>query len=76
VLCVAQTQSKCALAQVIPEEAVIVEEAASHRAAMQRYLPIRQSGGFYTMVSGGLGYGLPAHVGVVRFWHFDSRLSR
>jgi benzoylformate decarboxylase len=43
---------------------------------MQRYLPIRQSGGFYTMVSGGLGYGLPAHVGVVRFWHFDSRLSR
>jgi len=52
------------LAQVIPEEAVIVEEAASHRPAMQRYLPIRQSGGFYTMASGGLGYGLPAAVGV------------
>jgi benzoylformate decarboxylase len=52
------------LAQVIPEEAVIVEEAASHRPAMQRYLPIRPSGGFYTMASGGLGYGLPAAVGV------------
>jgi benzoylformate decarboxylase len=64
VLCVAQAQSKCALAQVIPEEAVIIEEAASHGPAMPRYLPIRQSDGFYTMASGGLGYGLPAHVGV------------
>ncbi len=52
------------LSQVMPEEAVVVEEAASHRPAMQHYLPIRQSGGFYTMASGGLGYGLPASVGV------------
>ncbi len=52
------------LAQVIPEDAVVVEEAASHRPAMQHYLPIRRSGGFYTMASGGLGYGLPAAVGV------------
>ncbi len=52
------------LSQAIPEEAVVVEEAASHRPAMQHYLPIRQSGGFYTMASGGLGYGLPASVGV------------
>ena len=52
------------LGQVMPEEAVVVEEAASHRPAMQHYLPIRRSSGFYTMASGGLGYGLPASVGV------------
>ncbi|WP_371420758.1 benzoylformate decarboxylase [Tardiphaga sp.] len=52
------------LSQVVPAETVIVEEAPSHRPAMQRFLPIRQSGGFYTMASGGLGYGLPAAVGI------------
>jgi benzoylformate decarboxylase len=53
-----------ALSQALPRDAVVVEEAPSHRAAMQRYLPIRTSGGFYTMASGGLGWGLPAAVGV------------
>ena len=52
------------LSEVIPASTVIVEEAPSHRPAMQKYLPIRTSGGFYTMASGGLGYGLPAAVGV------------
>jgi benzoylformate decarboxylase len=31
---------------------------------MQRHLPIRSAEGFYTMDSGGLGYGMPAAVGV------------
>ena len=31
---------------------------------MQAYLPITRSEGFYTMDSGGLGYGMPAAVGV------------
>jgi benzoylformate decarboxylase len=52
------------LAEAMPRDAVIVEEAPSHRAAMQRHLPIRTSGGFYNMASGGLGWGLPAAVGV------------
>ncbi len=43
---------------------VVVEEAPSARPVMQQYLPMRHSGGFYTMCSGGLGYGLPAAVGV------------
>ena len=34
------------------------------RPAMQAYLPITRSEGFYTMDSGGLGYGMPASVGV------------
>lgn len=43
---------------------IVVEEAPSARSAMQAYLPMRRSGGFYTMDSGGLGYGMPAAVGV------------
>ena len=43
---------------------IIVEEAPSARPVMQGYLPITQSEGFYTMDSGGLGYGMPAAVGV------------
>lgn len=52
------------LAHTRPADAIIVEEAPSHRPAIQRYLPITQAGGFYTMASGGLGYALPAAVGV------------
>lgn len=52
------------IAATMPADAIIVEEAPSHRPAMQRHLPIRGFGQFYTMASGGLGYGLPAAVGV------------
>jgi benzoylformate decarboxylase len=43
---------------------VVVEEAPSARAVMQRHLPFTRSESFYTMCSGGLGWGLPAAVGV------------
>lgn len=43
---------------------IVVEEAPSARSVMQTYLPMRRSGAFYTMDSGGLGYGMPAAVGV------------
>jgi benzoylformate decarboxylase len=52
------------IAQVMPENAVIVEEAPSHRNDLHDYLPIRRSNGFYTGASGGLGYSLPAAVGI------------
>lgn len=52
------------LSQVLPDDAVLVEEAPSHRPAMQAHLPMRRWGSFYTMASGGLGYSLPASVGV------------
>lgn len=52
------------VAQVMPENAVIVEEAPSHRNDLHDYLPIRRSNGFYTGASGGLGYSLPAAVGI------------
>jgi len=46
------------------DNAIVVEEAPSHRPAMQDYLPMRSYGSFYTMASGGLGYSLPASVGI------------
>jgi benzoylformate decarboxylase len=52
------------VARVMPPDAVIVEEAPTHRNAMHDHLPIRTSGGFFVGASGGLGYGLPAAVGV------------
>jgi benzoylformate decarboxylase len=52
------------LAGMRQQDDVIVEEAPSMRPIMQRYLPITRSGGFFTMDSGGLGYGMPAAVGV------------
>ncbi len=52
------------LSAALPPDAVLVEEAPSHRPAMHAHLPVTRWGGFYTMASGGLGYGLPAAVGV------------
>ncbi|MFH0300821.1 benzoylformate decarboxylase [Bradyrhizobium sp. 31Argb] len=43
---------------------VLVEEAPSHRLAMQKFMPMRGQDSFYTMASGGLGYSLPAAVGM------------
>jgi benzoylformate decarboxylase len=48
----------------LPEGTIIVEEAPSHRPAIQQYLPRPGADSFYTMASGGLGYGLPASIGV------------
>lgn len=52
------------LAELRDPGSVVVEEAPSARPVMHRYLPIVRSETFYTMCSGGLGYGLPAAVGV------------
>lgn len=52
------------LAEVRHADDIVVEEAPSSRPVMQSYLPFTRSGTFYTMDSGGLGYGMPAAVGV------------
>jgi benzoylformate decarboxylase len=52
------------LAAVMPRDAVVVEEAPSHRPALQKFVPMRGQDSFYTMASGGLGYALPAAVGI------------
>lgn len=52
------------LSQAMPDDASLVEEVPSHRPAMQKFLPMRGQDSFYTMASGGLGYSLPAAVGM------------
>jgi benzoylformate decarboxylase len=53
-----------ALHAAMPRDAVLVEEAPSHRPAMQKHWPMRGENSFYTMASGGLGWALPAAVGI------------
>lgn len=52
------------LNEVRREEDVVVEEAPGSRGVMQARLPMAGPGSFYTMASGGLGYGMPAAVGL------------
>ena len=52
------------LRQLMPADAVLIEEAPTHRNALHDFFPIKASGGFYAGASGGLGWALPAAVGV------------
>ena len=53
-----------ALEKLRPQNSVIVEECPSSRPAMQEQMPITAQDGFYAGASGGLGWSLPAAVGV------------
>jgi benzoylformate decarboxylase len=53
-----------ALDRLLPEDAIVVEEAPSHRNALHEHLPIRRPGSFFNGASGGLGWALPAAVGI------------
>ncbi|MBT2187384.1 benzoylformate decarboxylase [Sphingobium nicotianae] len=52
------------IADTLPANAIIVEEAPTTRPIMQAYLRLNRPDCFYTTASGGLGYGMPAAVGV------------
>ena len=52
------------LRRLRPQDSIIVEESPTAREPMNEQLPIEQANGFITTGSGGLGYGLPASVGV------------
>jgi benzoylformate decarboxylase len=54
------------IAALRPADTILVEEAPTARGAMHDHLPVTSKGGFYTTSSGGLGYGLPAAIGVAR----------
>jgi thiamine pyrophosphate-dependent acetolactate synthase large subunit-like protein len=53
-----------ALATRIPDNTVVVEETPSSRPDLQRLLPARSPLGFLSAAMGGLGFGLPASIGV------------
>jgi len=52
------------LGELLPANAVLVEESPSNRAEMRRHVRIRRPAGFYASASGGLGFALPAAVGI------------
>ncbi|WP_433531621.1 benzoylformate decarboxylase [Micromonospora sp. CA-263727] len=53
-----------ALARHWPEDGVLVQESPSNLSALRRRLRLNRPGSYFTMASGGLGYGLPAAVGI------------
>lgn len=53
-----------ALAQLRPHDSILVEESPGSRPIMQRHLPLDVPDAFFACASGGLGYALPASVGV------------
>ncbi len=53
-----------ALAEARPEKAVLVEESPSNLADLHRWWPITEPATFFTFASGGLGWNLPASVGI------------
>ncbi|MCE3553079.1 benzoylformate decarboxylase [Pseudonocardia sp. RS11V-5] len=53
-----------ALAARVPAETVVVEETPSSRPDLHRLLPARRPLGFLSAAMGGLGFGLPAAIGV------------
>ncbi|MGO8947603.1 MAG: benzoylformate decarboxylase [Ktedonobacterales bacterium] len=52
------------LAREWPDDGILVEESPSNLAALHRYVQINRPASFFTMASGGLGYGLPAAMGI------------
>jgi benzoylformate decarboxylase len=53
-----------ALAEVRPAHAVLVEESPSNLGDLHKAWPITEPDTFYTIASGGLGWNLPASVGI------------
>lgn len=53
-----------ALAERLPRDVVLVEETPSTRPDLHRLLPSRAPRGFVSAAMGGLGFGLPAAVGL------------
>ena len=53
-----------ALSAVWPVDSVLVTESTSTMAEQREWLPTIRSGSFYATASGGIGWGVPAAVGV------------
>ncbi|MFU8849704.1 benzoylformate decarboxylase [Micromonospora sp. SL1-18] len=53
-----------ALARHWPADGVLVQESPSNLSALRRRLRISRPRSYFTMASGGLGFGLPAAVGI------------
>ena len=52
------------LGDLLPEEAIVVEEALTATPAITTFVPVRDANSFYGLASGGLGFALPGAIGV------------
>lgn len=52
------------LAAALPDDAVLVEESPSNRHDLRRHVWIRHPASFFACASGGLGFAMPAAVGI------------
>jgi benzoylformate decarboxylase len=52
------------LASVLPDDAVLVEESPSNRHDLRRHVWIQRPASFFATASGGLGFAMPAAVGI------------
>ncbi|MEU5693298.1 thiamine pyrophosphate-dependent enzyme [Actinosynnema sp. NPDC020468] len=52
------------LARDLPRDAILVEESPSSRPELHRRVPVRAPLGFLSAAAGGLGFGLPAAIGL------------
>lgn len=52
------------LSEVLPEDAVLVEESPSNRNDLRLHVRIRRPASFFACASGGLGFAMPAAVGI------------
>lgn len=52
------------LGRMLDPDTIVVEESPSNRAEFRRHVRIRRPGSFFTTASGGLGFALPAAVGI------------
>lgn len=53
-----------ALARILPKEAVLVDESISSSTILRATIPIREPGGYYSAGVGGIGWAMPASVGI------------
>jgi benzoylformate decarboxylase len=52
------------VADALPQDAIVVEEAVTAAAALSTFLDVRGPKSFYGLASGGLGFALPGAIGV------------
>ncbi|MFZ1996015.1 MAG: benzoylformate decarboxylase [Solirubrobacteraceae bacterium] len=57
-----------ALARALPEDAVLVEESPSNRGDLRAHVWMRRPASFFATTSGGLGFAMPAAVGIKLAW--------
>jgi benzoylformate decarboxylase len=52
------------LSEVLPDEATVVDESASSKAKLHKHIRLNRPGGYHSSAAGGLGFVMPAAVGL------------